>query len=387
MIDGTDKNPDRGRRHVDDGTSCRADGNLTGFCSMHVRAGSSRSGRLVRCLFAPLIAVVLLTSCSILPSGGDEGDASDKPSPSATRDKGAAPGALQTEWMLVRSWVRVDLLALDRTSKGVVTARFRLSNTGDEEFNVSSNLGQTSYGTNKWSTSAVTLVDPQAFKRHYVYHSTDGECACSVWEDSLYVEPRESVEVFSSFPAPKTKVVDLVVPNTPPFLAVPIGDRPGPVKPGRGQLPRDPSKMDLDDPKILPLRSDSEALDGSKEEEEKGKKVEVRLSSDVLFEINKAELSPKAEDVLETLAEDIDESSDPEIQVDGYTDDTGNDAINDPLSRRRAQAVRDKLTELVTRDGVTYTVAGHGSADPVAANNSDENRKRNRRVSVTFEKK
>lgn len=267
-----------------------------------------------------------------------------------------------------------------------MTARFRLSNTGEEEFYVDSNLGQTGFGTNKHSSSAVTLVDPQAFKRHYVYYSTDGKCACSDWEDVFYLQPRESVEVYSSFPAPKAKTVNVVVPNTPPFLAVPVGDKPGPVKPGRGQAPRDPAKMDLDDPKILSLHGHSEAVDGSKEEEEDDDEVEVRLASDVLFEINKAELSTKASDVLETVAKDIDESDDPEIRVDGYTDDTGNDAINNPLSRRRAEAVRDKLSELVTRDGVTYKVAGHGSADPVAPNNSDENRKRNRRVSVTFDK-
>lgn len=342
---------------------------------------------LVRGLLAAVTAVALLTGCSLIPGSGDGGDAGGKSTPSETRNQNAAPGALQTEWMLVRYWIRVDLLALDRTSKGVVTARFKLTNTGDEDFSVQSKLGQTSYGTNAASASAVTLIDPQAFKRHYVYYSTDDECACSDWEeDGLYVAPRESVEMFASFPAPKAKVADVVVPNTPPFLGVPIGDKPGPVKPGRDQPTRDAGKMDLGDPKILPLNGHSESLDGSKEEEETDKTVEVRLSSDVLFEINKADLSPKAEEVLKTVAKDVDESDDPEVEVNGYTDDTGNDAINDPLSRRRAEAVRDKLTELVTRDGVTYKAAGHGSADPVVPNNSEENRKRNRRVSVTFEK-
>jgi len=72
------------------------------------------------------------------------------------------------------------------------------------------------------------------------------------------------------------------------------------------------------------------------------------------------------------------------VTVDGYTDNTGNDAINNPLSVARAQAVETQLKQLVTRQGVSYKAAGHGSADPVADNGNAEGRRKNRRVTVTF---
>ena len=66
----------------------------------------------------------------------------------------------------------------------------------------------------------------------------------------------------------------------------------------------------------------------------------------------------------------------------GYTDNTGNDAINNPLSLKRAQSVANYLTE----NGVQYAqmknVKGFGSSNPVADNNTVAGRQQNRRVEV-----
>lgn len=336
---------------------------------------SRRLHRLIGCA----TAAVLVAGCSYLGERDTGGGETAEP----TRDPNTAPGALQTGWLTARSWIRVDLLALDRTSPKVVTVRFELTNTGDATFHTGDKLGYSGYGVSETDASAVTLVDVEERKRYYPLTATDDKCVCSIPDDGD-LEPGESLEFFASYAAPSSESVMVMVPNTPPFLAVPVGDKQGPVKPGEGQPERDAAELELQSPTILPIRAYSKALDGSKEEEENDKEVEVRLSSDVLFAINKANLSPKAQTVLKSVAARIDRSKATVVKVDGYTDDTGNDAINDPLSKRRAAAVRDALTELVTRDGVTYQVAGHGSADPVVSNNSDENRKRNRRVSVTF---
>ncbi|MQA84357.1 MAG: OmpA family protein [Streptosporangiales bacterium] len=333
-----------------------------------------------RTLLACLTVAALLTGCSYITGDRSAGRADGKP----TRDANTSSGALQTGWMNVRNWIRVNLLALDRTSPKVVTVRFRLTNTGDASFHTGDKLSYTDYGTADWHATAVTLVDAQARKHYYPLTATDGECVCSVFDDGGDIEPGESMDFFASFTEPPGKALIVMVPNTPPFLGVPVGDKPGPVEPGEGQPVRDAAKLDLEAPKILPIVGVSRAVDGSKEEEVDDKEVEVRLSSDVLFALNKADLSPRARQVLTDVAARIDRSKAAVVKVDGYTDDTGNDAINNPLSRRRAAAVRDALTGLVTRDGVTYQVAGHGSADPVAPNTSEENRKRNRRVSVTF---
>ncbi len=72
----------------------------------------------------------------------------------------------------------------------------------------------------------------------------------------------------------------------------------------------------------------------------------------------------------------------PEIRVEiaGYCDNTGTDAINDPLSKRRAEAVRDYL---IIEKGIApdrLTAEGYGSKQPIADNATPEGRAKNRRV-------
>ena len=69
------------------------------------------------------------------------------------------------------------------------------------------------------------------------------------------------------------------------------------------------------------------------------------------------------------------------MQVLGYTDSTGNDKINIPLSQRRAQTVANYL---VLR-GVAATrisAAGMGALNPIATNATPEGREQNRRVEI-----
>jgi hypothetical protein len=100
--------------------------------------------------------------------------------------------------------------------------------------------------------------------------------------------------------------------------------------------------------------------------------------------LNKADLTARATGILEKVGKQIDASKGATVKIDGYADNTGNDAINQPLSERRAKAVETRLKGLVTRQGLTYQSAGHGSKDPVAPNDTEEGRRKNRRVTVTF---
>ena len=134
------------------------------------------------------------------------------------------------------------------------------------------------------------------------------------------------------------------------------------------------------------ITSMSDDLNGDKSVDQSGSGEAVRLNADVLFALNKAALSKKANGILKDVAKRIDKASSSTIKVDGYTDNTGNDSINNPLSRRRAEAVAKALKKLVTRSGVTFQTAGHGSADPVASNDSSAGRQKNRRVTVTIGK-
>lgn len=70
------------------------------------------------------------------------------------------------------------------------------------------------------------------------------------------------------------------------------------------------------------------------------------------------------------------------IQIAGYTDDRGSEGGNLELSQRRADAVR---AELVAKGVVAGRISarGFGEADPVALNDTDDNRAKNRRIQIT----
>jgi outer membrane protein OmpA-like peptidoglycan-associated protein/uncharacterized protein YidB (DUF937 family) len=67
------------------------------------------------------------------------------------------------------------------------------------------------------------------------------------------------------------------------------------------------------------------------------------------------------------------------IEIGGHTDNTGNAAANLQLSQQRAEAVRAYLIQQGV-DGSTLTARGYGDTRPVASNDTDEGRFRNRRI-------
>ncbi|WP_290798698.1 TolC family outer membrane protein [Halomonas sp.] len=113
---------------------------------------------------------------------------------------------------------------------------------------------------------------------------------------------------------------------------------------------------------------------------------DVTLSADALFAINSADLSAQARGELGQLAQQIRGMSNLErVFIAGHADTTGNDAINDPLSQRRADSVADYLVSQGVDRGLVQT-RGYGSRQPVATNNTAEGRSQNRRVEVTLER-
>lgn len=110
--------------------------------------------------------------------------------------------------------------------------------------------------------------------------------------------------------------------------------------------------------------------------------VKVTFDSGILFATNKADLNQASKNELNNLANIMKQNSDVSIDVRGYTDSTGSDAINQPLSVNRAQSVANYLTQ----NGVKYSqmknVNGYGSSNPVASNETAAGRQQNRRVEV-----
>ena len=110
--------------------------------------------------------------------------------------------------------------------------------------------------------------------------------------------------------------------------------------------------------------------------------VKVTFDSGILFATNKADLNATSKVSLTQFAEVLKENRDMDIAIIGHTDNTGSDAVNNPLSKNRAQSVSKFLKSQGVASAQIKTIDGQGSTNPVADNSTAEGRKQNRRVEV-----
>lgn len=110
--------------------------------------------------------------------------------------------------------------------------------------------------------------------------------------------------------------------------------------------------------------------------------VKVTFDSGVLFATNKYVLNQAAKDNLTEFAKVLVEYSDADVVIYGHTDSTGTDAINNPLSVKRARSVADFLLLNGVSESQITSVEGFGSKSPVADNSTAAGRAENRRVEI-----
>jgi len=113
----------------------------------------------------------------------------------------------------------------------------------------------------------------------------------------------------------------------------------------------------------------------------------IRIPDKVLFDFDSSKLRSEAYPVLEEIAESLNNSEGYEVKIEGHTDSKGSDSYNMNLSKERAEAVRKAL---VDRYGVSpdiLTAEGLGESQPVAPNDTEENRQKNRRVEIKVQPK
>lgn len=111
-----------------------------------------------------------------------------------------------------------------------------------------------------------------------------------------------------------------------------------------------------------------------------GDKVFVALPSGILFDLGKDVLKPSAKESLSKAAATLRDSQ-TNIIIQGHTDSSGSDSINQPLSERRA----DRVREFLASQGVPasrMTAVGYGSSRPAVPNDTEANRALNRRVQL-----
>ena len=103
--------------------------------------------------------------------------------------------------------------------------------------------------------------------------------------------------------------------------------------------------------------------------------------SDVLFDTGKFTLKPTTREKLAKISGIVLAHPGLSLQIEGHTDSVGSDEMNQQLSERRADSVRDFLAE----QGVpasSMTAKGFGKTQPVASNDTPDGRQKNRRVEL-----
>ncbi|GGO74982.1 OmpA family protein [Nonomuraea cavernae] len=284
--------------------------------------------------------------------------------------------------------VAVDLVGLNRLGADHVVIQVRLSKTTDSrKWYLWHDVHDYMTRDKDDMASGLGLIDPAQSRILMPSVTPEGACLCTAENDYEgpgleYGKPRTLYAVVPA-PAGGASSTTVYLPFAPPIVNVPISDEP-PVPPPGQEIP-DPAGHQLT-PLSYPMEIPSVSLDQSQETMTDDKHVRINLSSDVLFKVNKADLSDKARQILRRTAKSIDASDTGSVKIEGHADSTGDDAVNDPLSRRRAETVRAELTSLVTREGVRFTAEGHGSRQPLYPNDTEAGQRRNRRVTVTFDR-
>ncbi|RQP25882.1 OmpA family protein [Piscinibacter terrae] len=109
--------------------------------------------------------------------------------------------------------------------------------------------------------------------------------------------------------------------------------------------------------------------------------LKLNIPSDVSFDTGSATIKPNMRSVLDTFAQSLQGDPNSQLTIVGHTDSTGSDAVNNPLSRERAQSVRDYLAARGVSASRIHT-EGHGEHEPIADNTTDAGRAKNRRVEM-----
>ena len=114
--------------------------------------------------------------------------------------------------------------------------------------------------------------------------------------------------------------------------------------------------------------------------------VRVELPADVLFDFDKADIRADAAHALAELATVI-RAYTGAVRVEGHTDGKGAADYNQKLSESRAASVKQWLVEREKIPSARIATQGFGKTKPVASNDTDAGRQKNRRVEVVVRKK
>ena len=277
------------------------------------------------------------------------------------------------------SYIAVKLTrASDDASIDAVNAH--ASTSRDDKLNISNYLGVPSISRPGTGTSLVKLLDTASGR---VWSATDGS--------GLFLElaPGEDMTSYLSFGKVDTDTVTVMVPmagfttvsvldaNDAKKAKIDLSIAQAALKQSSHTVPK------LADP--VAIERYTRALDDSTSTHAGGKDITVTLASDVTFASDSADLAPGAQAQLQTVATQLNQHPDGgTLTIVGHTDDIQDDAYNQALSEKRANAVKTRLEQLTSLDKWKTSVSGNGESQPKIKDTTDQARAANRRVEITL---
>jgi outer membrane protein OmpA-like peptidoglycan-associated protein len=115
----------------------------------------------------------------------------------------------------------------------------------------------------------------------------------------------------------------------------------------------------------------------------KEKQVIIRLKA-MYFPVGQSVIMPENYVLLSKVQRAIRLFGEPDVIIGGHTDSTGSEALNEMLSQRRAEAVRQYFVANATIPYDKIIAVGYGSMRPIASNATEAGRAMNRRIDITI---
>lgn len=110
------------------------------------------------------------------------------------------------------------------------------------------------------------------------------------------------------------------------------------------------------------------------------------VESENLFDQGSSTLRPEAIQELDRAAAFIRRYQARKVRIEGHTDNVGDEDFNLQLSERRAESVRDYLSNQAGFDSNLFITVGYGESKPIATNNTPEGQRKNRRFEIIIER-
>ncbi|MFI8105531.1 OmpA family protein [Streptomyces sp. NPDC086023] len=144
-----------------------------------------------------------------------------------------------------------------------------------------------------------------------------------------------------------------------------------------------PQGATLAPPKVLDIAQVVEDLGGEERRQDTNETIMMALQAEVLFPKDSAVLNAQATARIQAIAAEINKQKATKVRVFGFTDNLGTYEHGKVLSKQRADAVQRQLAKDLD-PGITFDIRGYSEDYPIADNGTEEGRKKNRRVEISF---